>query len=199
MELAYRGITLIVPDSVYPPSEDSFMLSAGAGRLRGEILEVGCGSGIASLSCAKAHRSNRVLGVDINPDAVRCARSNAGSNGIRNASFAVSDLFSRVPAKRFDAIMFNPPYLPTADEERLSGPINHAYDGGSDGRQVLDRFLALFDRYMRPGGSLLLIQSSLNDRKRTLAGLRSLGYRTRTLSTEKFFFERLYLLKAVKP
>ncbi len=199
MKLTHGGILLSVPDSVYPPAEDSFMLAAGALKLRGGILEIGCGSGIASLVCAKADPSNLVLGVDINPDAVRCARSNARSNRIPNASFIVSDLFARVQGKEFDAILFNPPYLPTAGSEKVGGSLNHAFDGGEDGRAVLDRFLGRFDRYLKPGGTLLLIQSSLNGREKTVKKLRSLGYKTRTIAEERFFFERLFLIKALKP
>ncbi len=198
MDLSFRGLRLEVPGSVYPPAEDSFLLSEGAERLRGRVLEIGCGSGIASICCARAHPSNKVLGVDINRDAVLCAGRNAKGNGIRNASFRRSDLFSSVRGT-FDAIMFNPPYLPTGGDEEMSGPLNAAFDGGPDGRSVLDRFLGGFDRHLRPGGVLLLIQSSLNDKAKTLRTLRSLGYRCRAVREERFFFERIFLLRAAKP
>lgn len=199
MELSHGGLRLVVPDSVYPPAEDSFLLAGGAKRLRGRVLEVGCGSGIASLACAKASASNSVLGLDINPAAVRCARANARGNGIKNAEFRRGDLFRGLVKERFDAIMFNPPYLPTSGPERIEGPLNRAFDGGPDGRRVLDRFLSSFDRHLVPGGTLLLIQSSLNDKGKTVAALRSLGYRVRPVKEERFFFERLWLLRAVKP
>ncbi len=198
MDLSFRGLRLEVPDSVYQPAEDSFLLAEGAERLRGRVLEVGCGSGMASICCARAHPDSRVLGVDINPDAVLCAGRNAKANGIRNASFRRSDLFGSVRGT-FDAIMFNPPYLPTSGDEMVSGPLNAAFDGGPDGRAVLDRFLAGFDRRLRSGGVLLLVQSSLNDRAKTVRCLRSLGYRCRAVREERFFFERLFLLRAAKP
>ncbi len=199
MELSYGKLALIVPDDVYPPAEDSFMLAEGARRLQGRVLEIGCGSGIASLCCAKASASNSVLGLDISPAAVRCARSNARSNGIKNAEFRKGDLFSGLGRERFDAIMFNPPYLPTSESELIEGLLNRAFDGGPDGRRVLERFLASFDPHLRQGGVLLLIQSSLNDKSKTVAALRSLGYRVRAVKEERFFFERLWLLRAVKP
>jgi release factor glutamine methyltransferase len=137
--------------------------------------------------------------VDINPHAIACASENASRNNIANARFMESDLFQRIPASKFNAIMFNPPYLPTSQEEKLAGPANHAYDGGADGRMVLDRFLERFDAYLRPGGTLLLVQSSLNGIEKTERALASLGYATEIVAQERFFFEKLMLLRAQKP
>ncbi len=196
---SYKGISIEVPDDVYPPSDDSYLLADAASYLRGSILEIGCGSGLASLSCARAHPDNFVLGVDINPSAVRIAKQNADHNRLPNALFTVSDLFSKVGIQRFDAILFNPPYLPTDDEEVIQGPLNHAFDGGSDGRRVLERFLGEFDPYLKPGGVLLLIQSSLNGLEKTQSRLASMGYKVRIQDSEDFFFESVFLLKAEKP
>ncbi len=196
---SYKGFSLEVPDDVYPPSDDSFLLADAAAFLRGNVLEIGCGSGLASLSCAKAHPDTLVLGVDINPSAVRAAKQNADRNRIPNALFTESDLFSKVGVQRFDAILFNPPYLPTADDETVKGPLNHAFDGGADGRKVLDRFLGEFDPYLKPGGILLLIQSSLNGVEKTQSRLEGMGYKVRMMDSENFFFESIFLLKAEKP
>ncbi len=198
MDVSFRGLMLDVPGEVYPPAEDSFLLASGAESLRGSVLEVGCGSGIASLCCARANTSGTVLGVDINPKAVLCARKNAAANGIANASFGRSDLFGSVRGS-FDAIMFNPPYLPTSEAELIDGPINHAFDGGPDGRAVLDRFLKAFSPHLRSGGTLLLIQSSLNDERKTMEALRALGLSASLAGEESFFFEKICLVKAVKP
>lgn len=200
MELSWGGLVLSVPDSVYPPAEDSFMLAEAAEGLRGRVLEIGCGCGIASLAAAKTAKG--VLGVDVNPEAVACAESNAKRNKIENASFIESDLFaavSSVEPDKFDAILFNPPYLPTKKGERVSGRLNQAFDGGKDGRLVLDRFLAGFGRHLKPGGVLLLVQSSLNAPEKTEAKLLSVGYRPSIIRQEGFFFEKLFLVKAEKP
>ncbi len=195
----YKGISLSVPDEVYPPSDDSYLLAEAAQHLRGSVLEVGCGSGIASLVCAKADPENFVLGVDINPAAVRCAQQNADKNRITNALFTQSDLFSKVGVQRFDAIIFNPPYLPTGEGEKVEGPLNHAFDGGADGRAVLERFLDSFDPYLKAGGVLLLIHSSLNGVEKTQSRLESMGYKVRMMDSENFFFESIFLVKAEKP
>lgn len=199
MELSYAGLRLSVPETVYQPAEDSFMLAEAAKTLRGAILDMGCGCGIASLTCAKNNEDGEVVGVDINPEAVSCAKENARQNKIKNAHFIESDRFSHVPEKKFDALLFNPPYLPTSESERLKGPLNHAFDGGKDGRKVLDRFLDAFDSRLKPRGALLLVQSSLNGMQATLARLEGLGYEVTITAKEDFFFECVSLIRAVKP
>ena len=190
MEIFYKELKLTLPDDVYPPAEDSYML-ADAAYAAGEVLEIGCGSGLVSLCWAK---QNNVTAIDINPGAIECCRENARKNHLK-INFFESDLFSRVSGK-FDAILFNPPYLPTSDEEKLQGELNKAYDGGKDGRQILGRFLDEFSSYLKPDGSLFLIQSSLNNYDQTISRLQELGFRAETLDKQEFFFEKLYLIRA---
>jgi release factor glutamine methyltransferase len=163
------------------------------------VLEIGCGSGIVSLTCANRNSNASVLGVDINPDAVACSTENAKLNNIKNVRFIESDLFSNIQKnKKFDIILFNPPYLPTSDGEHLKGNLDHAFDGGVDGRKVLDRFLGQFDSFLAPHGVLLIVQSSLNNPEKTKTKLKSLGYATTVVAEEKFFFEKLFVIKAIR-
>ncbi|HID73082.1 TPA: methyltransferase domain-containing protein [Candidatus Micrarchaeota archaeon] len=198
-ELEHEGVLLRVPDDVYLPSDDSFLLSKHAKLLKGRFLDVGCGSGLVSLANAKANPDNDVLGVDINPSAVRASEMNASLNKITNARFQGSDLFGSLDDELFDAIAFNPPYLPTMDDERLSSPINAAFDGGKNGRATLNRFLEGFNEHLRPGGTALVIHSSLNKPDQTVEKMRQLGLRTEVLEEKGFFFEKLIVLKASKP
>jgi release factor glutamine methyltransferase len=62
----------------------------------------------------------------------------------------------------FDLILFNPPYVPTSQEElseaTSSGDvIKRAWCGGPRGRVVLDRFLKQLPRWLRPGGGKALV------------------------------------------
>lgn len=194
--MKFAGLDLIIYPSVYEPAEDSFLLANAAMKLKGKILEIGCGSGIVSLICAKA--GNKVIGVDLNPDAVRCARENAKRNKIKSVRFIKSDLFSKVPKEKFDAILFNPPYLPTSKKEIISGALNLAFDAGPDGMVVIKNFLNQVNDYLKHGGSLFLVQSSLNDEKFIIKKLREMGYTLEFIAEEKFFFEKLYLTRATR-
>ena len=198
METAiYEGVSILVKESVYEPAEDSLLLAKYASGLKGRILDMGTGSGLSALANAKANPGNEVVGVDISPEAVACATENAKRNGIANARFLVSDFFSSVQGK-FDGIIFNPPYLPTEYNERVGGPLNLAFDGGKDGRKVLERFLNEFDSRMKSGGTLVLLQSSLNGPRKTRSALKSLGYHVRFAGRQDFFFESIWAVMAIK-
>ncbi len=201
MDFVFEGLSFSIPDDVYQPSEDSFMLAKAASKAKGDVLEVGCGSGIASLACASANPKNNVFGIDISDSAVKCARENAKKNNIANARFDNRDFFKTDifgGLNSFDSILFNPPYLPTEYNEKLEGPLNFAFDGGKDGRKILDPFLARFDRFLKPGGSLFLVQSTLNNPKKTEKKLKALSYKTKTVEKEDFFFESVFIIKATK-
>lgn len=189
------GLSLSIPKDVYEPAEDSELLAFHSRNLKGKILEIGTGSGLASILNAKTNPSNSVLATDINPAAIECAKKNAESNKVRNIHFLQSDLFQKIEGK-FDCILFNPPYLPTSGDERIPGNLNYAFDGGEDGRKTLDKFLEEFDKFLAPNGILLLVQSSLNSQEKTLASLQGKGFATRILEERPFFFEIIYLIEA---
>lgn len=196
-EISFGALRLKIAPTVYEPAEDSFLLATYASSLNGKILEIGCGSGIVSLSAAQANAANEVLGVDINIAAVECAKENAQANGIKNASFLPSDLFGNVQGK-FNSILFNPPYLPTTREERLSmGDENAAYDGGESGLEVFARFIAHAKEHLLPGGTVAVIATSLGDGiDSTQSALEAHIGEAQVIAQESFFFEKIALLEA---
>ncbi len=200
-KVSFGTLSLSILRGVYEPAEDSFLLATYASSLSGSILEVGCGSGIVSLSAAQANPKNTVLGVDISPSAVKCAEANARANGIANANFIISDLFSEIPAgQKFDFILFNPPYLPTSRRERLLSPEeNAAYDGGASGLNVFKRFILEAPAHLSDGGKVAVIATSLgNGVEKTVALLEKRVGSAQILAEEKFFFEKLALIEAKK-
>jgi precorrin-6B methylase 2 len=93
-------------------------------------LDLGCGCGLIAL--ALAGFAKQVLAVDINPRALAVTRLNAELAGRRTIEVAMSDLFSNLGGRRFDAIVFNAP-LDIEGDEPLSMLMS--------GRDLLDRFL----------------------------------------------------------
>jgi release factor glutamine methyltransferase len=73
-------------------------------------------------------------------------------------------------------ILSNPPYLPTPEGSAALG--SNAWDGGHDGRAILDRLCREAPAHLRPGGDLFVVQSSLADTDRTLAMLAEAGLST---------------------
>ncbi len=202
-EISFGSLRLGISPTVYEPAEDSFLLATYASGITGgkRILEIGCGCGIAAISSAAASPKNIVLGVDINPAAVGCAKENAERNGIRNCKFFASDLFSAVlPSPKFDFILFNPPYLPTSREEKLAlEGENAAYDGGESGLEIFLRFAAQAPKHLVPGGNVSVIATSLGDGIKK--SQEELGVRVgpaQVLAQESFFFEKIALIEATK-
>lgn len=172
--------------AVYPPSEDSYLLIRSLAPKRGEkVLEIGCGSGIVSLHLASA--GAEVVCCDIDPKAVACAKHNAERNGIP-VSVLESDLFSEVEGV-FDTVVFNLPYLPV-DED---GPMANAWSGGPTGLGPLGRLLDELPDRLRPGGSLVVVVSSMTDMDSFHAATE--GFATETIGSEKLFFEELYVIR----
>ncbi len=203
MEISFGTLRLSIAPTVYEPAEDSFLLATYASGLTEgkKILEIGCGSGLASLSAAAASPKNEVLGVDINPAAVECAQGNAKRNGAGNCKFEASDLFSAIGASsRFGVILFNPPYLPTTRGEKLAlVSENAAYDGGESGLEVFYKFAKQAPNHLASSGKVAVIATSLNDGiKKTLAELEERIGPAQILAEESFFFEKLALIEATK-
>jgi release factor glutamine methyltransferase len=188
----YRNAVIKTNPSVYEPSEDSFLLAdAALSEIKGSerLLEVGCGSGIVP-AVIKANTGAKIAGIDINPDAAKCTKEN-GIDAIRG------DMLSCIKGK-FDMIIFNPPYLPTSEEERTGGWLNTALDGGDDGRRVIYRFLEEAGRCLAGKGKLLLLVSSLSGIEEVKSKMKALGYTVEIKSQERFMFETLAVIVATK-
>jgi len=126
------------------------------------ILDLGTGSG--NIAIALAHELSRaqVIATDISREALEVARDNAQMLGLEERIlFLQGDLFLPVDRKRFDLIVSNPPYIPTAviksldPEIRCFEPII-ALDGGEDGLGLLRRIIAQAGRHLSSGGWLFL-------------------------------------------
>jgi len=192
-EVEFNGMLFLVFSTVYAPADDSFLLAKYACTASGRVLDVGTGCGICAIM-AKKYGAKEVLGVDINPECIAVAQMNAEKNKVK-CEFGVSDLFRNVGGE-FDTIIFNPPYLPTSEDEQLEGMENAAYDGGPNGRKVIDLFLKEFPKHLKFTGRLLMLDSSLDNTELTLSKLHEMGFATRVLERQRFFFEELSVIEA---
>ena len=184
-------------ENVYIPAEDSYLLAENLEIKSGQsVLEIGTGSGIVAMYASKL--TEKVTATDINFDAITLAESNFKANNIDNIELLFGNLFEPVKNRKFDVILFNTPYLPTEEGEVLDDTINYAFDGGLNGRKVIDLFLNEVKNHLYDGGIVQLIQSSLSGNEETLDKLDEAGFIAEIAASEHFFFEDITLINAYK-
>lgn len=186
-----------IDDNVYIPAEDSYLLADNLEIKQGQsVLEIGTGSGIVAMYASRL--TDNITVTDINFDACELACKNFEDNGIENIEILFGNLFEPVKNRKFDVILFNTPYLPTEEDEVLDDTINYAFDGGLNGRKVIDLFLNEVGNHLNDNGIVQIIQSSLSGNEETLEKLDQLGFVSEIAAKEHFFFEDITLINAYK-
>ncbi|MGN0175150.1 MAG: HemK2/MTQ2 family protein methyltransferase [Methanobrevibacter sp.] len=186
-----------IDDNVYIPAEDSYLLADNLEIKQGQsVLEIGTGSGIVAMYASRL--TDNITVTDINFDACELARKNFEDNGIENIEILFGNLFEPVKNRKFDVILFNTPYLPTEEDEVLDDTINYAFDGGLNGRKVINLFLNEVGNHLNDNGIVQIIQSSLSGNEETLEKLDQLGFVSEIAAKEHFFFEDITLINAYK-
>ena len=171
---------------VFSPRSDTWLLAEIVRQqdaLEGaDVLELGTGSGAIAVSAARGG-ARRVTVVDVSRRALATAALNARINGVRVVPRR-GDLFAPVDGERFDIVVSNPPYLPS-DGIPARGAARAWEGGGPDGRSILERICSNVPRHLKPGGTVLLVHSSVNGVSRTLDALEQVGLRADVIARER--------------
>jgi release factor glutamine methyltransferase len=181
-------VAQLICEEVYQPAEDTYLLLKAAlneSKPTDEAIELGCGRCL--IAAALAQRVKTLIATDINPHAVMLAKSK-GLDTVR------ADIFRGIRAK-FDLVIFNPPYLPTSDEEKIEGWLNRAFDGGPSGRDIVFRFLENLRDYLKEDGRALLLISSLTGLEEVKKKAGEVELDSCVVCHERYFFEHLYVLR----
>ncbi len=179
-------IRILSDPDVYPPSDDSILFIQSLNMRNGErVLEIGCGSGVVSIHCAK--NGCVVTSGDINPKAVELTRRNAAENGV-DITVVETDVYSNIEG-RFDTVLFNLPYLPV-DEDGL---LARSWSGGPDGLGPLPDLLSGSPDHLNPNGRIVVVISSLMDTQALWDLLDD--YDVENIGELKLFFEKLAVLE----
>ena len=192
--LNYQGMEFLICDKVYEPADDTFLLAKNLLVKKSDnVLEIGTGTGIIAIIASK--KVKRVVAVDINRYAVECAKKNSEIN-LARVDIRWGDLFDPVDEEKFDLILFNTPYLPIEDDELVDDELEAAWNGGKDGRFVINRFIEGLVEHLNPAGRIQLVQSSLSNVEETTGRLMELGFEVSVTDSERFFFEEIVVLTA---
>lgn len=148
----FCGRTIRVDPGVYVPRPQTEELARRAAALLptgGRAADLCTGAGAIA-----AHLVGAVVGVDIDPRAVACARSNGVHAVVGDAGAPP------LRAGTFDVVTAVAPYVPTDDLRYLPADVQRyeprrALDGGDDGLDVVGRVIVAAAGLLRPGGWLL--------------------------------------------
>lgn len=170
--------------SEYAPAEDTFLLDDHVrGRSGRMALDIGSGSGYITRSLEGSFET--VVGTDISHAVLR-GQTYAGPNRVCcDGADALSG--------QFDLVVCNLPYLATDRIDDVST------DGGPGGTPVPLRIVRSAAPRVAPGGSLLLVTSSLSEYGALIAEAERLGLSAGVLARKRLFFEELVVVEARRP
>jgi release factor glutamine methyltransferase len=159
----FCGLRIRVEPGVFVPRRrTAFLVERAAACVAGLrhpiIVDLCCGSGAIGAALTDRLDDPAVLATDIDPVAVRCARTNIAGRVFEG------DLYDPLPNSlrgTVDLIVANAPYVPTGSiatmprEARLH-EARASLDGGLDGLDLHRRITAEASAWLRVGGHLLL-------------------------------------------
>ncbi len=167
----FYGVDLRVDARVLIPRPETEVLVEAVCEALGEVLapvivEVGTGSGAVAVALARTLSRAHIVATDRSLPALDVARENARRHGVAGRiTWVAGDALEALAGMGLEGavhgVCANPPYIPTAEWERLPREVRdfeprEALDGGPDGLAVHRRIISGCGRYLRPGGVLAL-------------------------------------------
>lgn len=124
------------------------------------VLDLCTGSGCLAVLASRAFPNAAIDAVDISRDALAVAERNVADYGLKDrVTLYQGDLFGPLAGKRYDLIISNPPYVDAEGMAALPHECRaepkRAFDGGSDGLDVVRRILEQTKDHLTPRGGLL--------------------------------------------
>lgn len=163
-EKEFMGLPFKVSPAVLVPQPDTeILVEAAMERLRGKedarIVDVCTGSGAIALALAHYLPTVSVAATELSADALAIAKQNAETLELSSrAEFFEGDLLAPLAGKIFDAIVSNPPYIPSGDIDGLPREVRAeprmALDGGADGLDFYRRLVNGSAELLNDGGFL---------------------------------------------
>ena len=164
---SFCGFEILVNrHALVPRSETELLAEEGwkfFGKNKTTVLDFGTGSGCIAIALAVKCPNGKIVATDISPDALALARENAGRNNVaERIEFLQGNGFAALSAdSKFDLIVSNPPYIPSAEIETLQPEVRDfdpraALDGGADGLEFYRLIAAQAGPFIKTGGKIMV-------------------------------------------
>lgn len=164
------------------------------------ILDIGCGSGIISLTLALEIPNSTVLGIDISSKALSVSNKNKDDLKVKNCRFKKSNLFESIEAESFDLIVSNPPYINAKDMEELDNKVKKepelALFGGEDGLYFYREIIKKSHKYLNENG-YIAFEIGYNQGQSVKELLSFNGYKDITLIKDYNGFDRCVIARSM--
>ncbi|PEJ57145.1 putative protein N(5)-glutamine methyltransferase [Bacillus sp. AFS002410] len=189
----FCGIKIEVSPSVFVPRRRTEFLVQKAVEFSApgvKVIDLCCGTGAVGVAIAKSVGIVELYAVDIDPNAVRCAKCNVSKQG---GVVYEGDLYNPLPTKllgNVDIIVANAPYVPTEaikflpQEARLYES-KVALDGGIDGNDIHRRVAENASLWLASGGHLL-VETSKRQAPRTVEIFTQYGLMAQLIYSKEF-------------
>ena len=156
----FMGYSFLVSPATLIPRQDTEVLVEEVSKTaQGKsVLDLCTGTGCIFISLAKMFHLSRAVGTDISPEAIDIAKKNA-KRLLADAEFYCGDLFQAVPEEQFDIIVSNPPYIPSAEINKLMPEVREyepmtALDGDTDGLKFYREIVKQAECYLKKQGQI---------------------------------------------
>lgn len=157
----FMGYSFLVSPATLIPRQDTEVLVEEVSRVAEgkSVLDLCTGTGCIILSLAKMCRLTKAVGTDISEEAIETAKKNA-KRLEADAKFFCGDLYNAVPAgERFDILVSNPPYIPSAVIETLMPEVKEhepmsALDGEEDGLAFYRKIIMEANKFLTEKGQI---------------------------------------------
>ena len=148
------------PASGYRAAIDPVLLAASiADKVKGRVLDLGCGAGAAMLCLARRRDDLAIVGVERDPAMAELARQNVAANDFgARVSVVAGDILNPPPqltVGSFDAVMANPPYLDPETATASPDPAKAA--ATHEGEADVVAWARAAARFVRPQGLVFFI------------------------------------------
>ncbi len=140
--------------------DTALQLPVSRGKVR-HVADLCTGSGCLAILLADRFRTAQVDACDLSPDALEVAKINVREHGLgERVKLFASDVFDAVPPVRYDVIISNPPYEPSAHVDgqapEFAAEPRMAHDGGADGLTIIRKIIRQSAERLAPHGLLLI-------------------------------------------
>ena len=190
-ECEFMGLSFHVDERVLVPRQDTECLAETvirhiSGKEDCRILDLCCGSGCIGLSIGHFCPHTDITLADASQGALEVAKENAEKLGI-HADLVQGDLFEHIQG-RFDAIVSNPPYIPSEVIEGLMKEVREyeprmALDGSRDGLLFYRRIIAQAGDYLKEKG-MLFFEIGYDQGEQVCTMMKDAGYTNVTLEQD---------------